>query len=162
MAADKCIYIIDTSSWLLIQGHPQSNRILDRLSTLMDEGRIKSPPEVFNELKKVGAVTAWVKANKRDIVENRNSDVDHLMRVGEVANAFPGMVGVRCKKNKADPYVVSLASLGSPNPGKWVVVCDETLAKRPNRKLPTACAAFGIEALGIFEMLEREFPDDGW
>lgn len=162
MALDKCINVVDTSSWLLIQEHPMSNRILDALTTLMSEGRIKPPPEVFNELKTVDAVTAWVRTNKRDILENRSTNIDYLMKVGEVASAFPGMTGVRGKKNKADPYIVALAALGSPNPGEWTVVCDETLAKRPGRKLPTACGAFGVDCIGMFELLRREFPNDGW
>lgn len=48
----------------------------------------------------------------------------------------------------------------SKNPGKSAVVCDETLASRPNRKLPTACKAFNVECLTLMEMLAREFPEE--
>ena len=132
------------------------------LTSLLSDGRLKSPPEVFDELVKVDAVSAWVRTNKRDIIENRNNNIEFLMKVGEVTSAFPAMVGARGKKNKADPYVVAMAVTGSKNPGQWTVVCDETVAKRPSRKLPTACTSFGVESLGIFEMLEREFPDEEW
>lgn len=162
MASDKCIYVIDSSSWLRIDEHPNGNRILDALTTLLEDGRLKCPPEVINELKTVDSATAWVEANKSEIVENWSGNFEFLQKVGEVTHKFPAMSGARCKKDKADPYVVAMAVTGSKNPGQWVVVCDETVAKRRNRKLPTACAAFGVESLGIFEMLEREFPDEEW
>ena len=31
---------------------------------------------------------------------------------------------------------------------------------RPNRKIPTACKSFGIDAVSLMEMLKREFPKD--
>jgi len=153
---------VDTSSWLRIEEHPDANRILDALGGLLERGQIKAPPEVFKELKQVGVVEGWIKLHQSEIEVNRNNDLEYLQKVGEVTHKFPGMVGVRSGKEKADPYVVALAACGVPDPCVWVVVADETLAKRPNRKIPTACKAFGVDCDGFEDMLRREFPNDGW
>lgn len=90
------------------------------------------------------------------------TDTNYLLLVGKVTHRFPAMVGARGARNKVDPYVVASAIHGSMNPHRRVVVCDETVNVRPNRKIPTACAAFGVECLSLFELLHREFPEDGW
>lgn len=145
-----------------MEEHPDRNRILNALGSLLEKGQIKVPSEVVQELKVVGAVEGWVKLHRQDIEENRNGDTDYLLKVGEVAHRFPAMAGTRLSKNKADPYVVAMAACGSANPGKWVVVSNETLQKRANRKIPTACKAFNVECIEFLEMLQREFPNDGW
>ncbi|MEO6041122.1 MAG: DUF4411 family protein [Croceibacterium sp.] len=153
---------MDTSSWLQIEEHPDRNRILDALGRLLERGQIKAPPEVFKELKRVGVVEGWVKLHQSEIELNRNNDLDYLRKVGEVTHKFPGMVAARSNKEKADPYVVALAACGTPNPGPWIVVADETLKKRAGRKIPTACKAFGVDCFGFADMLRQEFPNDGW
>jgi len=162
MAEARRIYVIDTSSWLRIDEHPARNRILDALGKLLENGQLKAPPEVAKELKKIGVVQGWFAVNKEDIIEDRNSDIDFLKKVGEVTHQFPAMAAARSSKEKADQYVVALAACGSPNPGPWIVVADETLDRRPNRKIPTACGAFGVQCVSFLEMLRHEFPDDGW
>lgn len=162
MGADDDIYIVDTSSWLRIQEHPDGNRILDAMYRLVSSGRIKAPPEVFDELKQLNEASGWVKLHKSSILENRNADIEYLMLVGEVAHACQAMSAIRSAKNKADPYVVALAKHLSSNPGKCVVVADETLKSRPGRKLPSACGKFGIECVNVLELLQREFPNEGW
>jgi hypothetical protein len=85
--------------------------------------------------------------------------------LGQVTGKFPGMSGARGRRNKADPFVVAHAAFiieGGHLTDKCSVVCDETLNSRPNRKLPTACQAFGVEPLSLMEMLAREFPEEGW
>lgn len=162
MAQHRAVYVVDTSSWLRIEEHPEINRILDAMGALLARDQIKAPPEVFAELKKIGVVEGWVKLHQSEIEVNRNSDIEFLRKVGEVTHRFPAMVGARSGKEKADPYVVALAVQGSANPGSWVAVADETLNKRAGRKIPTACKAFGVTCVGIEEMLRREFPNDGW
>lgn len=162
MAGHRCVYAVDTSSWLRIEEHPDRNRILDALGTLLERSQIKSPPEVFKELSKVGVVEGWVKLHQSEIEINLNDDIDYLRKVGDVTHQFSGMAAARSGKEKADPYVVALAACGTANPGPWVVVANETLNRRAGRKIPTACKAFGVECLAFEEMLRREFPNDGW
>lgn len=162
MAEHDIVYVVDTSSWLQIEGHPDENRILDALYNLVEAGKMKSPPEVFKELSGVGSVTGWLKLNKSAIVEGNRSDLSYFGLVGEITHKFPGMAGARGMKNKADPYVVALAKHLTSNPTKGVVVCDESLNRRPNRKIPTACAQYGVECFGMMDLLRKEFPDDDW
>lgn len=162
MAEHDPVYVIDTSSWLQIEQHPASNMILDCLARLINMGRVKAPTQVFDELKSIDNLAGWLVINRQDIEVNRNQDIDFLMTVGRVTHQFPAMAGARTSKDKADPYVIALAIEGSPNPGRWTVICNETLDRRPNRKIPTACAHFGIDCIDIIEMLRREFPFDDW
>lgn len=163
MVADKCIYVVDTSSWLFISKHPKSNRILHLLTTLLNDGRLKAPPQVFEELIYVEErVNSWILIHKKDIKENQNSNLTFIKRLGEIAKAFPSMSGVKSKKDRADPHVIALASSGVLKASECIVVCEETTAKRPNRKIPTACLEFDIRVMGIMEMLRIEFPNEEW
>ncbi len=160
---DKCIYIVDTSSWLLVSKHSKSNRILYLLTNLLNEGRLKSRSQVFDELNRVEPlVSSWLTINKGEIIENQKTDLDYIRCVNEISDAFPSMVGVRKNKEKADPHVIALALSGVLDVPVCIVVCEETTAKRPNRKIPTACQAFGIKAFGIMEMLRSEIPNEEW
>lgn len=161
-APSGCIYVMDTSSWLSIEGHPAQNRILSSLAALTEIGRIRIPPEVVAELVNVSDMVSWVKQLQEVLVERNTTDVEYLLLAGRIAHRFPAMAGATGRRNKADPWVRATAIHGSANPHTRVVVCDESLAKRPGRKIPTACKAYGIECLTLFEMLDREFPDDGW
>jgi len=83
--------------------------------------------------------------------------------VGEITHQFSAMAGARGDKDKADPYVVALAAHSQRISNvEWVVIADETLASRPNRKIPTACAAYGVTSRTLVEMLKIEFPQDDW
>ena len=158
----RCIYVVDTSSWIAVSEHPDQNRIRDRLATLFEDGRIKFSPEVVDELTQVSDFASWLQQYKITACENFRNDVSYLRLVGEITFKFPAMVGARSTRNKADPYVVATAIHGAQNPHRRVVVCDETITVRPGRKMPTACAAYGVRCISILTMLEQEYPDDGW
>jgi hypothetical protein len=158
-------YVLDSSGWISIDGRPDQNRILYFLVQLIEDGRIKSPPEVWEELKKCEWVLAWISGYRTSIIENRSQDFSYLTIVGGITRKFPGLAGARGSKNKADPYVVALAvhmNADNPRSIRWSVVAAETLAQRANRKIPTACRDANIECMGLFEMLKREFPDENW
>jgi hypothetical protein len=160
------IYVIDSSSWIAIEQHPASNRILYYLSDLVDRGLIRCPVEVWNELKRCPFVKGWIKQRKKQIVHSLRNNGEFHRLVGEVAIRFPSMAGVRSARslNNADPYVVAYAAYRNrtENPTVCIVVCDETLAMRPNRKIPTACHKFGVKPVSLLEMLANEFPDEDW
>lgn len=156
------VYVLDASSWISIEGHPAQNRILHSLIPLIEAGRIKSPPQVWDELKKCDWVLAWIGDYRSQIVENRDNDIDYLMLVGRVTREFPALAGARGSKNKADPYVVALTAYGNEmdNPNTWITVADETLESRPSKKIPTACDRFGVDCMSLMEMLAEEYPDE--
>jgi hypothetical protein len=160
---NETIYVVDSSGWISIEKHPAQNRILYSLIELIEKGRIASPPEVWDELIRCHEVLAWIGDHRGKIVR-APLQVGYFTLIGQVAHQFPAMCATRGSKEKADGYVVALAAHGNQtsNPTKWAVVAAETLATKPNRKIPTACSAFNVECIGLIEMLRREFPDDDW
>lgn len=158
------VYVLDASSWIAIEGHPAQDGILWRLTQLIEDGRIKSPPEVWEELKKCDWVLAWISGHRSQIVINRNQNADYLLGyVGPITRQFLAMSGARGNKDKADPYVVALAAHAKRTSNiDWIVVADETLESNPARKIPTACTAYELECRTLLEVLQIEFPENGW
>lgn len=162
-SAEVIIYVIDASSWISIDGNPDANRILAHADMLIERGAVKCPPECLNEIRSV-YMAGWVKTRRKQVSHSLRTKVDFLKLLGEVTFKFSAMAGARGVRNKADPYLVAYAAFrnATENPTKCVVVCDKSAAPRPNRKVPTACKAYGIEAITLKEMLKREFPDQEW
>lgn len=159
------IYVVDTSSWGKIKDHPARKQIQDCIFELIDAGKIRIPPAVRDEIQDSEFVHPWLHARYEEIVDARiDQDADFLRLVGKVTAAFPGMAGIRIRKTRADPWAVAYAAHwnGVDQSRYHIVVCDETLRRRPNRKMPTACQRFGVESLTLIDMLHREFPHDGW
>jgi hypothetical protein len=163
MAGHRTAYVVDASSWISIEGHPAQNLILSRLPDLIEAGRMFCPPEAWEEVKKCPQVKAWLTQYESRIVK-RISDVDYLLRVGAVTRQHPSMAGARSKKNRADPYVVAMASYlnQKSNPGVHVVVSEESAVVRPSRKISAACRAFNVQHDSLDDVLLREFPNDPW
>lgn len=162
-SAEEIVYVVDASSWISADGNPDANRILACLDILIERGKIKCPPEVWNEIRSEYMV-GWLKGKRPTIVHSLRSNVDFLMKVGVVTHQFSAMAGARGTRNRADPYVVAYAAHRNEteNPTHFIVVCDESTLVRPNRKIPTACKAFGVESITLKEMLQREFPEEDW
>lgn len=165
VGSDRTLYVVDSSSWISIEGHPAANKILYHVSELIEHGAIEFPPEVWGELKKCDYVLQWLKPMRKDVVRNLRQKIEYLQIVGRVTFDFPGMAGARGTRNKADPYVVAQAlyhkQMGNPEQD-CIVVCDETTKSRPNRKIPSACLSYGITPIRLMEMLEREYPEEDW
>lgn len=162
-SAEEIVYVVDASSWISVDGNPDANRILLHLDILIQAGKLRCPPEVWREVRSE-YMAAWLKPKRKSVVHSMRTNVDYLMLVGQVTAAFPAMAGARGTRNRADPYVVAYAAHRNKteNPTHCIVVCDESTAYRPNRKVPTACKAFDVEAITLLEMLKREFPDQEW
>jgi hypothetical protein len=159
---ERLVYIVDASSWIAIDDDPATNRILAALVPLIDDGRIRIPPLVWEELKEKSRVIGWLEQHREKIVERRIGEPTFLSLVGEISHDFPGMAGARGTKEKADPWVVAMAVHAHADPRTRVVVCNETADRRRNRKIPGACAHYKVMCMTLLEMLDREHPDDGW
>ncbi len=162
MVVDRWVYVIDTSSWLIIDGHPAQNRILNALVPLIERGQIKFPPQVWEEFKETSELVSWLEPYRDKCIERRTNVPTFLALVGEITAGFPGMAGARGRRERADPWVVATAAHHHDNPKRWVVVCNETTTRRPKRKIPAACAHYKVMCMSLFEMLDREYPEDGW
>lgn len=155
------VYVIDSSSWISIEGHPAQNRILYYLGKLIEDGRAICPPEVKDEVIMCPQVLAWLDQYKEKHVR-RLGEADYLLEVGRVAHRFPQMAAVRGPKEKADQYVVAMAShLGKVEGTQHAAVSEEG-TRRASRKISTACAAFGVSHVNLMEMLRDEFPEEGF
>ena len=150
------IYILDTSSWSKFSDLEPDNQMRSTLIGLIETGRIISPPEVFRELKNFSEPPEFVVDYEDSIKMNFNSRPSHLKRVGLIAYKFPRMVNLLGKKNKADPYLVSMAAELNQEGNDAIVISEELAFKNPNGKLPTACAAFDVKHMSLQKMLETE------
>ena len=156
------VFVIDSSSWFQIEGHPAHNQILSVLVALIEADRIKVPKEVLDEIELDDELFSWLKPYKQRLVENNRSDPVYFRLVGQITSDFPAMVGILSTRNRADPWVIATAAHKNGLPFERVVVCDESVRRRANRKIPTACAAYGIKCITLLQMLEAESPDGLW
>jgi hypothetical protein len=150
------IYVIDTSSWLSIEGHPAQNRILSALVPLIEMGRIPFPPQVWDEFKETSDLVSWLEPYRDRCVERRSTDPSFLATVGQIAHEFAGMSGTRGRRERADPWVVATALHSREDGKRWLVVCNESAVKRPNRRITGACARYKILCMSLLEMLDQE------
>jgi Domain of unknown function (DUF4411) len=79
-----------------------------------------------------------------------SDDPEYLMYVGKITRAYPGMCKARGPKTPADPYVIALAELEG-----YVVVAEETMTRRPNRKIPGVCKQRGLKCLTLQEFITQ-------
>lgn len=163
MAGERRKYVIDASSWIAIEGHPAQNLILYCLGKLIEAGKVQCPPEAWEEVQQCPWVHAWLKPYRPQFVKAIGG-VEFLGMLGQVTYRFHAMAGARRRKERADQYIVATAAYlnATHNPVRHVVVCEESAAQRPNRKLTTACNAFGVTSRNLLQMLREEFPDEKW
>jgi hypothetical protein len=129
---------------------------------LVGEGRVKSPPEVWDELKRCHNVIAWIGSHRKEIVLSIG-DGEYLRLVGEIAFRFPQMCATRGSRERADGYVVAMGThLNRMTNRRHHVVAAETAVDQPRRKIPTACEVYQVPYDSIIDMLRREFPDENW
>lgn len=150
------VYVLDTSVWLAMDSHPDSNLIPSVLDMLLAENRIKSPKQVFSELKRVSAYSDWAKNNRRKIGYPNRMNADYMANVGLVQHTFPGMGKALGSRERAEPWVVAAALTENSNGNNYCVVAAETLNNRPNRKIPGVCASLGIDCITLTELLDTE------
>lgn len=124
---------------------------------------MQCPPEAWEEVEKCPWVKAWLEPHYGQFVKRIN-DVEYMLLVGRVTHQFSTMAGARRRKERADQYIVATAAYlnATSNPTRTRIVCEETDAQRASRKIVTACKAFGVEPLNLFQMLKEEFPDEGF
>lgn len=109
----------------------------------VNEERLISPIEVFNETKKRSdELHGWLKGHKAMF-----RDLDEAVQLAaiEVLNKFPRLVGEKRLRTSADPFVIALARVHSVK-----VVTDEKPIGNPSKpNIPDVCAGFDIPSIGI-------------
>jgi hypothetical protein len=113
-SAEEIVYVVDASSWISVDGNPDANRILLHLDILIQRGKVKCPPEVWNEIRSAYMV-GWLKGKRKDIVHSLRSNIGFLKKVGEVTIKYPAMAGARGVSAGARPTCRPLLAGSRPN-----------------------------------------------
>jgi hypothetical protein len=117
-----------------------------------EQGRIKIPLEIYEELKSGSdAVAAWAKDEKTEaaLVLSEEVDIDLVRRVTEQGYASD-LTDIEIEEIGRDPFLIAYAL---SEPANRVIVTTERSkpkAQRKNRKVPDVCAQFGIRSCNAF------------
>lgn len=148
------IYCIDTccfiTGWATYDPETFSG-VWERLAGLADDGRLVSSSEVLDELsKKADAIHDWAKARESMFLP---LTPDVVAETRALLKKYPRLLNERKGRNSADPYVLALAKVKG-----CVVVSEETPSTNveTNPKVPSVCAAEGIECIRLPELIKRE------
>lgn len=157
MASDF-YYSIDTSA--LIHGwsraYPPSIRMFqpvwDRLSALVDEGRLRAFMEVLNEImKKDDTLAEWCDANSDLFVEIEDDAIQEC--VAEVMGKYPRLVDTRKGRSGADPFVIALATTHNP---RLSVVTEEQGGTAEKPKIPYVCQEEKIRCVNLLGLITEQ------
>ena len=149
------IYCIDTSSLIAAwqERYPIENfpKFWDRIDDLVKEGRLISPIEVFNEIKKRSDdLHDWLKGRKRNMFQELDEEVQ--IEVANILQQFPRLVGEKKLRSSADPFVISLARIT----GHQLVTEEKPTGSLNRPNIPDVCAQLGISAIGILKVIQIE------
>lgn len=162
------IYVFDTSSIRALQHfYPRVFKsIWDGLDGLVQQNRLISTREVFNELERQAVsdeIQKWAKDNKNLFTTPNGTELKFVAEVFRIKH-FQALIGVqqRLKGNPiADPFVIACARINN-----GTVVTEEgwqhpgsTLTLKPNAaKIPNVCAHFKIPCIDLEEFMQQQ----GW
>lgn len=164
MGDDVPRYCIDTSSLINWWDEDYSPDVFDglpdRLSALIQEGRLRSVIAVREEIKdtdpraKEANLAKWCKAQANFYLED---DEPVQLKVRELMARFQSpkkKLGI----DGADPFVIARVILNGPN---WHVVSNEYPGKgnaHKNPNIPFVCGQLGVKHIRFMDMLRME----GW
>lgn len=162
------IYVFDTSSIRALQHfYPRVFKsIWDGLDGLVQQNRLRSTREVFNELERQAVsdeIQKWAKDNKNIFTTPSGAELQFVAEIFRIKH-FQALIGVqqRLKGNPvADPFVIAYARIN-----KGTVVTEEgwqrpgnSLTPKPNAaKIPNVCAHFNIPCVDLEEFMHQQ----GW
>ena len=152
---DKPTYCLDTSAFTSayydIYRASQFIGLWERMSGLVDEGRLRIPVAVFDELKyQHDDLFHWVNQRDHMVVEK---DMDQLRVQLQIARDFPELARRHSSASPADPWVVALAAVN-----RFTVVSNEKTGTRENPKIPHICNRYGIRHWTVTQLVHQE----GW
>jgi hypothetical protein len=122
------------------------------IETLVTEGRLQSPFEVFHEIEaKEDDLHEWARTRENALFVN---DADLWNRAAWIVREYPDLVDSSRTKPQADPFVVALAQSRG-----WTVVTEEG-RKGPGAKLkiPAVCSSLGVKCVRSLDLIRLE----GW
>ncbi|MGB9152832.1 MAG: DUF4411 family protein [Alphaproteobacteria bacterium] len=149
------IYCVDTSSLIAAwqERYPIENfpKFWDRMGGLIEDGRLVSPIEVFNEIKKRSdELHGWLKSRKDAMF--RELDDDLQIEVANILQQFPRLVADRKLRTSADAFVISLARIA----GHQLVTEERPTGNLSRPNIPDVCAQLSLSTIGILQVIQRE------
>jgi hypothetical protein len=159
--APPVVYVLDTSSCCEVRRQPNADKpaIFDRLTKLVQAGRLVYPPQVVNEMKR--AVDAkgetdrqyeWAKANEDQATPGATVTFDEVKEVLEIVPDVLDPLkdaGVE----EADPYVLA-AAMKLKNAGIDVRIVTQEKNDTPTKmSISTAAGILGIPAMPLRGLL---------
>jgi hypothetical protein len=149
--ASSALYSFDSSSlihaWNRVYRPKNFGFVWNGFDTLIEEGRMRSSIEVYNELeKKDDELFKWCKERKAGMFVEIDEDVQ--ARVAHIMKTYPRLVDTVKGRSGADPFVIALAASG-----KMTVVSEEQPGKM---KIPDVCTAEKITCIGLADLIENE------
>jgi hypothetical protein len=149
------IYCVDTSSLIAAwqERYPIENfpKFWDRMDGLIEDGRLISPIEVFNEIKKRSdELHGWCKSRKDAMF--RELDYDVQIEVTNVLQRFPRLVAGKKLRTSADPFVIALARVT----GYQLVTEEKPTGSLSRPNIPDVCAQLSLSTIGILQVIQWE------
>jgi hypothetical protein len=146
------VYLIDTAAWLDIDLRADSEDVWRCIVALIKQGRIVVCAQVLGELRDDPLYVSRLKPYERalQVGDHNADDIAYLQHVGKITHDYPAMSRATGSKTPADPYIVALAHIEN-----YVVVTNETSAKRANRKIPGVCKQLGIRCLTLAQFIKE-------
>ena len=149
------IYCVDTRSLIAAwqERYPIENfpKFWDRMDALIKDGRLISPIEVFNEIKKRSdELHGWLKSRKEDMFRELDDDVQ--IEVTNVLKQFPRLVADKKLRTSADPFVIALARIT----GHQLVTEEKPTGSLSRPNIPDVCAQLSLSTIGILQVIQRE------
>ncbi|NCI48997.1 DUF4411 family protein [Sediminibacterium roseum] len=160
------IYCIDSSAFITMHRYYPKRIMPDlwnNIDNLFKEGRIISHEFVFDEIvndsDQKDELSKFIQPYKDFFGSITQSQ---LSFVQEIVTLFPKLIDVNCKKDQADPWIISLmleiitrnTLFGSND--HYILVSAES--ENSDFKIPAVCKHYNIRHLNVFEF----FEDNGW
>jgi hypothetical protein len=162
IAMAEICYCIDSSSLIdLGRKNPIDvyPGVWEKLSGLIEEGRLISCTEVYKELiRGDDNVGRWTKKHRHMF---RRLDASQVRIVHEIVAKHPAVVDHTKEHADADVFLVTLALAGNRTraetmwPMEHVVVTEERM-KKPKVNVPSVCASYNVDFCNVLEMFRRE------
>jgi len=154
------VYVIDTSALIDIKRTYPLKRIPPIwrwLESLIKEGRLTAPQEVFNEISRyTDDLKEWGEKNPDLFVK---LDLTQIMKVREVMTKHPQLFDPEKPVPDADPYVIGLALERRGQRTVEMKTMNTIVISHEGSKkshIPDVCKAYTIRCIRFEELMELE------
>lgn len=146
-------HCLDTSAYFDAYKRYYRPKIFPSVWTFLDElaqqGKIRSPEEVYKEIqKKSDWIHDWAKQRKDKLFVPVDEEQQEGLR--EIMEDFEALVNHLNKKSAADPWVISLARTQ-----ELTVVTAEQGGKASKPKIPYVCERLKVKCCTLTDMFEE-------